>query len=76
VPIPSSPSSPVHPPQPQPSPQLPGDVSTAPTSFVTAAPTIVSRTTDSGGLGRTPPEQAAAGVEHYAPPHTQGFVPH
>src|SRR6266478_4669547 len=49
VPIPSSPSPP-----PQSSPHPPGDLSTAPTSFVTAPPTIVSRTTDSGGAGRTP----------------------
>ncbi|KAI0264062.1 Hsp70 protein-domain-containing protein [Russula aff. rugulosa BPL654] len=43
VPIPSSPSPP--PPQSS-SPHLSGDLSTAPTSFVTASPTIVSRTTD------------------------------
>jgi hypothetical protein len=49
VPIPSSPSLP-----PQSSPDPPGDLSTAPTSFVTAPTTIVSRTTDSGGDGRTP----------------------
>jgi hypothetical protein len=78
VPIPSSPpESPLPrvalPPPPQTS--LPGDLSTAPTSFVTAPPTIVSRTTDSGGLGRTP-EHGDEGVEHYAPPHTRGFVPH
>jgi hypothetical protein len=51
VPIPSSPSPP--PPQSS-SPYQSGDLSTAPTSFVTASPTIVSRTTDSGGDGRTP----------------------
>jgi hypothetical protein len=84
VPIPSPPSSPSSPlpppppPPPQTSLQLPGDLSTAPTSFVTAPPTIVSRTTDSGGLGRTPPELGSEGAEqqHYAPPHTRGFVPH
>jgi hypothetical protein len=75
LPIPSSPSSPLPPPQSSPQLQLPGDLSTAPTSFVTAPPTIVSQTTDSGGLGRTP-EQGVGGVGHYAPPHTQGFVPH
>jgi len=68
TPISSSPSSP-HP---------PGDLSTAPTSFVTALPTIVSRTTDSGGDGRTPDmlNEGAGGTEHYALPHTRGFVPH
>jgi hypothetical protein len=73
VPIPSSPSPP-----PQYSPHPPGDLSTAPTSFVTAPPTIVSQTTDSGGDGRTPEmwNEGAGGTEHYAPPHTRGFVPH
>ncbi len=37
----------------QSSPQSPGDLSTAPTSFVAASPTIVSQTTDSGSDGRT-----------------------
>jgi len=71
IPIPSSPSPP-----PQSSPHPPGDLSTAPTSFVTAPPTIVSRTTDSGG--RTPElrNEGVGGAEHYAPPHTRGFIPH
>jgi hypothetical protein len=45
---------------------------------VTALPTIVSRTTDSGGDGRTPDmlNEGAGGTEHYALPHTRGFVPH
>jgi hypothetical protein len=66
IPIPSSPSPP-----PQSSPHLPGDLSTAP-------PTIVSRTTDSGGDGRTPDmwNEGADDTEHYSPPHTRGFVPH
>jgi hypothetical protein len=73
IPIPSSPS-----PSPQSSPHPPGDLSTAPTSFVTAPPTIVSRTTDSGGDGRTPDmlNEGAGGTEHYALPHIRGFVPH
>jgi hypothetical protein len=73
IPIPSSPSPP-----PQSSPHPPGDLSTAPTSFVTAPPTIASRTTDSGGDGRTAEmlNEGAGGTEHYAPPHTRGFVPH
>ena len=69
VPIPSSPS----PPQLS-SPHLPGDLSTAPTSFVTAPPTIVGQT-DSGGEGRTP-EMWNEGAEHHAPPHTRGHTPH
>ena len=68
VPIPSSPS----PPSP-PSPHLLGDLSMTPTSFVMAPPTIVSRRTDSGGDGRTP--EMRNDTEHYAPPHTRGFVP-
>jgi len=67
-PIPSSPSPP-----PQSSPHPPGDLNTAPTSFVTAPPTIVSRTTDSGGDGHVP-EIWNEGAEHYAPPHTRGFM--
>ena len=63
VPIPSSPS----PPSP-PSPHPPGDLSTAPTSFVTAPPTIVGRTTDSGDDGRTP--EMWNDTEHY--PTTPG----
>jgi hypothetical protein len=51
VPIPSSPSP--TPPQSS-SPHPSRELSTAPTSFVTASPMIVSRTTDSGGDGRTP----------------------
>jgi hypothetical protein len=53
-------------------------LSTAPTSFVTAPPTIVSQTTDSGGDGRTPDmwNEGAGDTEHYSPPHTRGFVPH
>jgi hypothetical protein len=72
IPIPSSPS-----PHPQSSPHSPGDLSTAPTSFVTAPPTIASRTTDSsGGDGRTAEmlNEGAGGTEHYAPPHTRGFM--
>jgi hypothetical protein len=67
VPIPSSPFPP-----PQFSPHPPGDLSTTPTSFVTAPPTIVSRTTDSGGDGRTPDmlNEGAGATEHYPPPHT------
>jgi hypothetical protein len=43
------------PPPPQSSsPHPPGDLSTVPASFVTAPPTIVSRTTDPSGDGRTP----------------------
>ncbi|KAF8497809.1 hypothetical protein F5888DRAFT_1803273 [Russula emetica] len=61
VPIPSSPSPP-----PQSSPHLPGDLSTA--------PTIVSRTTDSGADGRTP-EMWNEGAGDYAPPPTRGFMP-
>ena len=71
IPIPASPS----PPPPESSLHPPGDLSTAPTSFVTVPPTIVSRTTDSGGDGRTP-EILNEGAEHYAPPHTRGFIPH
>jgi hypothetical protein len=62
VPIPSSPS----PPSPF-SPHPPGDLSTAPTSFVTAPPTIVSRTTDSGDDGHMPGMRDD--TEHYPPPH-------
>ncbi len=42
-----------------------------------APPMIVSRTTDSGGDGRTPEmwNGGAGGAEHYAPPHTRGFIP-
>jgi hypothetical protein len=66
MPIPSSPSPP-----PQSSPHLPGDLSMAP-------PTIVSRTTDSGGDRHTPDmwNEGAGDTEHYAPLHTRGFVPH
>jgi hypothetical protein len=62
VPIPSSSSPP-----PQYSPYPPGNLSTAP-------PTIVSRTMDSGGDGRTPEmlNEDAGGTEHYAPPHSRG----
>jgi hypothetical protein len=71
IPIPSSPSPP-----PQSSPHPPGDLSTAPPSLVTAPPTIASRTTDSGGDGRTAEmlNEGAGGTEHYAPPHTRGFI--
>jgi hypothetical protein len=73
IPIPSSPSPP-----PQSSPHLSGDLSTAPTSFVTAPPTIASQTTDSGSDGRTAEmlNEGAGGTEHYAPPHTRGLLPH
>jgi len=42
-------------------------VSTAPTPFVTAPPTIISQTTDFGGDGRTPEmwSEGAGGAEHY-----------
>ena len=69
VPIPFSHS----PPSPS-LPHPPGDLSTAPTSFVTARPTIVSRTTGSGDDGRT--LEMRNDTEHYAPPHARGFVPH
>jgi hypothetical protein len=71
VPIPSSPS--LHP---QSSLHQPGDMSTAPTSFVTAPPTIVSRTADSGGDGHMPEmlNEGTGGTEHYALPHTRGFM--
>jgi hypothetical protein len=74
VPIPSSPLPP-----PQSSPHhRPGDLSTASISFVTAPPTIISRTTDSGGDGRTPDilNEGAGATEHSTPPHTRGFVRH
>ena len=50
----------------QSSPQPPGDLSTAPTSCVTAPPKIVSRTTDSGGDGRTPEMWDDGGVAKLA----------
>ncbi|KAN0120641.1 hypothetical protein V8E52_004468 [Russula decolorans] len=70
----SIPSSPF--PPPQSSPRPPGNLSTAPTPFVTAPPTIISRTTDFGGDGRTPEmwSEGAGVAEHYAPPHTRGFI--
>jgi len=84
VPIPSSPSH--HPPPPAytpPSPPLPppastsrlgpGDLSTAPASYVTAPETIASQTTDSSGPRM--PGGLNGGTEHYAPPHTRGFMP-
>ena len=63
VPIPSSPSPP-----PQSSTHLPGDLSTAPTSFLAAPPTIVSLTVDTGGHGRTPEmrNEGAGCTERYA----------
>ena len=84
VPIPSSPShfpppayTPPSPPLPPPgstSPLLgPGNVSTAPASYVTAPATIASQTTDSSGPRM--PGSFNGGAEHYAPPHTRGFVP-
>ena len=83
VPIPSSPSH--HPPpaymppsSPLPPPASmsalgPGDVSTAPASYVTAPATIASQTTDSSGPRI--PGSFSGGTEHYAPPHTRGFMP-
>ncbi|KAI9453375.1 hypothetical protein F5148DRAFT_1277448 [Russula earlei] len=69
----SSSSSPSSPPLPTTTvASHPGDVSSAPTSFVTTPPTIVSHTTDSGGQS----PGSHGGVEHYAPPHTRAFTPH
>ena len=52
-------------------------MSTAPASFVTAPPTI-SQTTESAGW--TPGSGSLGGgggsaEQHYAPPHTRGFMP-
>src|SRR5258708_2145507 len=51
------------------------DSSPSSTSFVTAPPTIVSRTTDSGGDGRTLEMWDEDGSDHYAPPHTRSASP-
>jgi hypothetical protein len=48
-------------------------VSTAPASYVTAPATIASQTTDSSGPQM--PGSFSGGAEHYAPPHTRGFMP-
>jgi hypothetical protein len=67
--IPSSPS-------PSPSPHPPGDLCTAPTSFVTApvTPTIVSRTRGSGGDARTR-EFYLKFIQSYSTPEPSWNVP-